>query len=270
MTWTSTGVAARTVAVAGRSSTHDISPNTAPGWSIRAKGTPSFSTVTEPEIRTSIREGAAPSAMRTSPSGTDSTGRSAQYSSMSAMHAIIPGTVPAAPPRRTRRCAIAHASTARESPSAARRAAETSAASAAPSALDVTEARNCAELTTQQLAVGERPDRGRPRDPVQQGDLPEPVAGGQGVVAQPAVDGHRQLPLGHDVEGITRAPPASRRAVPDGSVAPQRGLRQVLQLVGGQRPQEGHPGQQLDLAEADRGRRLQRAHRGEGGQPGRR
>ena len=78
MTRTSTGVAARTVAVAERSSTHDISPNTAPGWSIRAKGTRSFSIVTEPETSTNIWDGCPPSMMRTSPSGTDSTGRSEQ------------------------------------------------------------------------------------------------------------------------------------------------------------------------------------------------
>ena len=39
------------------SSTHDISPKTAPGWSIRAKGTRSFSIVTDPEFSTNIRDG---------------------------------------------------------------------------------------------------------------------------------------------------------------------------------------------------------------------
>ena len=78
MTRTSTGVAARTVAVADRSRTHDISPNTAPGWSIRANGTRSFSMVTEPDTSTYICDGCPPSMIRTSPSGTDITGRSAQ------------------------------------------------------------------------------------------------------------------------------------------------------------------------------------------------
>jgi hypothetical protein len=43
---------ARTVAVAGRPSTTDISPNTAPGLSTRAKATPSRSIETDPETST--------------------------------------------------------------------------------------------------------------------------------------------------------------------------------------------------------------------------
>ena len=56
-TRTRTSPSARRVAVAGRSSTTDISPNTAPGVSMRAIGTPSRSTVTDPVISTSIRPG---------------------------------------------------------------------------------------------------------------------------------------------------------------------------------------------------------------------
>ena len=47
-----TDPAARTVAVAGRSRTADISPKTAPGVSIRANGTPSCSMTTCPETST--------------------------------------------------------------------------------------------------------------------------------------------------------------------------------------------------------------------------
>ena len=70
MTCTATSVVARTVAVAVLSRIQDISPKTAPGWAIRAKGVPSRSTVTVPETRTSSRRGGEPSVMRTSPAAT--------------------------------------------------------------------------------------------------------------------------------------------------------------------------------------------------------
>ncbi len=69
MTRTRVSALARTVAEAGLPSTTDISPNTEPGASIRANGTPSRSTVTDPDCRTSMRSRRSPSATRTPPAG---------------------------------------------------------------------------------------------------------------------------------------------------------------------------------------------------------
>ena len=76
--YTSTSELARTVAVATLSSTTDISPNTAPGVSTRANGTPSRSTFTDPETSTNMPSWRMPSSIRTSPAGTERRGRPSQ------------------------------------------------------------------------------------------------------------------------------------------------------------------------------------------------
>src|SRR4051812_14219430 len=83
-TRTCASVAARTVAVAARLSTTDISPKIAPGLSMRANATPpSLSIVTEPDTRTYISSMTDPAVMRTSPGRTVRTGRAWQWASRS-------------------------------------------------------------------------------------------------------------------------------------------------------------------------------------------